>query len=142
MFDSDANTVTDVVSSEVHRKLSGVSGPIKIVEIRDAEGNPTGGGATCSPERPQHDRDPFAYPQGFIINWQNGVAGVDRDQWNGATVEDVLTVVKERLKFYQDSKFACEQNRQVITNIDVALAALRRRTAERKQRGVLGTHEV
>jgi hypothetical protein len=94
----------------------------------DAAGNPAGG---CS------------WGTGFAISWQNGPLerGPDRRQPNGAFVEDLIEVVLNRLAFYQNSPFACEQNRRAMHSLEGALAALSARTVEREARGVEGTHQ-
>ena len=61
---------------------------------------------------------------------------------DGIFNEDLLLIVKKRLEKFQEGKFACESNVEAIKAIDEALAALRRRTNDRKERNVLGTYEV
>lgn len=95
----------------------------------DADGNPTGG---C------------VGGQGFGICWQDGPLGRDGDRVkpNGAFVEDVLEACKQRLDYFQGSKFACFENSLAIHHIELALGALDDRTRDREERKVEGTHEV
>lgn len=93
--------------------------------IKSKDGSPAGG---------------FTHAIGIAVNWQNGPVVSENGQ-NGAFVEDVLTVAKKRLEFFQDSKFNCIYNKVAIDNINTALAALDDRTTNRKARGVEGTYK-
>lgn len=61
---------------------------------------------------------------------------------NGAMNEDLLNMVLCRLKHFQESEFACEENLRAAECIESALSWLRIRTDKREKRGVEGTHEV
>jgi len=65
---------------------------------------------------------------GFTISWQNGPLGrgPDRAELNGAFVEDVIEAAKERLEYYQASKFVCKDNEQAIQYLELALSVLTR----------------
>lgn len=93
----------------------------------DADGNPAGG---CS------------FGPGFTISWQNGPPGrgEDRKEPNGAFVENIIIAVLDRMKFYQDSKFACERNENTIYYLIKALESQQSRTQDREERKVEGTH--
>ena len=93
----------------------------------DENSNPAGG-VTCG--------------KGFTISWQNGPLGRgnDRKEPNGAFVETIIAAAKDRIEFYQKSKFNCEMNARAILHLEAALAILRERTADREVRGVEGTH--
>lgn len=95
----------------------------------DKDGNPAGGVASGT---------------GFCISWQNGPLGrgKDRKEPNGAFVEDIIKVVIERLEFYQESQFACEQNQKALGPLHAALTCLNNRTQDREQRGVEGLHKI
>lgn len=97
------------------------------VENTTFDGNPTGGTVRGT---------------GLSIDWQNGPLGRgdDRKEPNGAFVETVIEAVKQRIEFYQDSKFRCDENAEAISHLDAALAALDRRTQVREEREVEGTH--
>lgn len=96
--------------------------------LLDAGGNPAGG----------EYRD-----IGLDVVWQNGPLGrpPDRKPKNGAFVEDVLRAAICRLKFYQSTKFNCRENSIALTHVETALLWLGKRTADREERGVEGTHE-
>ena len=96
----------------------------------DENGNPAGGAVTGT---------------GIIIDWQNGPLGrgADRKEPNGAFVEDVLRAVIGRIEFYQTAsnrKFACRENAIALTHLETALLWLEKRTADREEREVEGTH--
>lgn len=95
----------------------------------DENGNPAGGNT---------------YGNGFAIGWQNGPLnrGADRLEPNGAFVEDIIAAAKDRLEYYQRSKFRSEFNQKAIEALGVALINLQSRTADREAREVEGTHEV
>lgn len=115
----------------------------------DTAGNPSGGSS---------------FGNGFAISWQNGplgrhVPGMDgccvqgrprkgpgckpectRKAPNGAFVEDVIAAAKDRIEYYQDSRFASAANAEAINHLEKALAVLHARTADREKRSVEGTH--
>lgn len=94
----------------------------------DANGNPAGGVATS---------------RGMTISWQNGPLGrsSDRREPNGAFVEDVIFAAAERIRFYQSTKFACNENAEALQYLESAMDALQSRTANREARQVEGTHQ-
>lgn len=95
----------------------------------DENGNPAGG---CT------------FGNGFAISWQNGPLGrgEERKEPNGAFVEDIIASAKDRIEFYQRSKFNCMENAEAIFHLEKAIEHLRSRTAKRESRGVEGTHTV
>lgn len=94
----------------------------------DKDGNPAGG---------------VSFGSGFTISWQNGPLGRgnDRKEPNGAFVETVIEAVKERLTFYQTTKFNCDENYMAIQYLEKALESLQSRTKRRENDGVEGTHK-
>lgn len=96
----------------------------------DANGNPAGG-STVS--------------MGMSIIWQRGplrtAEGEERAP-NGCFVETVIAAAAGRLEYYQNSKFACDENAEALDHLSKALEALERRTAARLARKVEGTHQV
>lgn len=83
---------------------------------------------------------------GFTIAWQNGPLGRadgpgGRRQPNGAFVETIIAAAKDRLEYYQSSRFNCEENAEAIRHLALALAILNDRTARREAAGTEGTHE-
>jgi len=97
--------------------------------ISDIDGNPAGG---------------MFEGTGLSIEWQNGPLGrgADRKDPNGAFVETVIFAAKQRLEFYQMSKFNCRENAIAITKLDEALMWLNKRTADREVRQVEGEHKA
>lgn len=95
----------------------------------DGDGSPDGG---------------YTIGQGLVINWQKGPLSVDgyRKEPNGSFVETVIAAAIDRLKFYQDSRFKCDYNRDAIVLLERALESLAARTADREARGVEGTHKI
>lgn len=87
---------------------------------------------------------------GIKIEWQNGPLGRDgsehpRQQPNGAFVETMISATKQRIEFYQtadNGKFKCRENAMAITKLDEALLWLNKRTQDREERKVEGTHTV
>ncbi len=96
--------------------------------FNDDNGNPAGG---------------YASSVGLIIQWQEGPLGRgdDRQEPNGAFVETVIRAALQRLEYYQDSGFACDENAEAASNLRVALECLSDRTRRREEEDVEGTHE-
>jgi len=93
----------------------------------DGQGNPTGGNTWHTQAKME-------------INWQNGIVGDDGQ--NGAFVEDVLEVARQRLQFFQASKFRCRENAIALTKIEEALQWLDWRTRQRVIADVENSYEV
>ena len=93
----------------------------------DESGNPAGGVASGT---------------GFAISWQNGPLGrgEDRREPNGAFVETIIKAAMQRIEFYQGTRFKCEENREAIYHLDMALAELSSRTSRRESQNTEGTH--
>jgi hypothetical protein len=100
---------------------------ITVINEEDHAGNPDGG---------------HVQGIGLEIRWQKGPLGrgTDRAEPNGAFVETVLEAARQRIVFYNGSKFRCRENSLAITHIEEALHWLKARTEEREARGVEGTH--
>ncbi len=101
----------------------------KAENYNDVKGIPTGG---------------VANGVGIQIAWQNGPLGRDehREIPNGAFVETVIDIARQRIQYYQDSKFKCRENAIAITKLEEALMWLNKRTQDRETRKVEGTHTV
>lgn len=84
----------------------------------------------------------FAKGVGIEIKWQEGPLGrgEDRKEPNGAFVETVIDIARQRIQYYQDSKFKCRENAIAITKLEEALLWLNQRTQDREKRQVEGTH--
>jgi len=102
--------------------------PIHSEHWLDSDGRPQGG---------------ITQARGLLISWQNGPLGRgdERREPNGAFVETVIAAVLDRIGFYNDAGFACDENEEAIDHLNMALDALNRRTARREAAGVEGTHE-
>ena len=120
--------------------VKGLAGELTGHNNTDGDGNPVGG---------------TAMGRGFVVEWQNGPLGRgdERQEPNGAFVEDVIQTAIIRLKFYQGEpvdpvnpypestgKYKCRENALAITHLQEALHWLEARTKEREQRKVEGTH--
>lgn len=98
--------------------------------LTDTNGNPTGGAT---------------FGTGFAIHWQHGPLGrgEERQPPNGAFVEDIIDAACDRIEFYQTAsggRFACDENVEALAHLQLALAALDKRTRSREARQVEGTH--
>jgi hypothetical protein len=93
----------------------------------DEKGNPAGG---------------VSVGVGFTIQWQDGPIG--QYGRNGAMLEEVLDAVIDRLRWLNeaaDGKFRSRLNSLAITDLESAQNWLYRRTLERMDRDVEGTHQ-
>jgi hypothetical protein len=100
----------------------------------DEVGNPTGGTTVLAvPSADAHGYDAIE------IHWQDGIVG-DNGQ-TGAFVEDVLEAARQRLLFFNSTKFRCRENSIAITKIEEALQWLDWRTRQRLQQDVENTYE-
>ena len=61
---------------------------------------------------------------------------------NGVTQEALLAIVIDRLRCFQSGPYACAANAEALRWTEGALDALKKRTLERMNRGVEGTHTV
>ena len=106
--------------------LSPHAKPVVSQHWKDDDGNPAGG---------------TTHGLGFSMRWQEGPID-DENPRNGAFLEEVIEGCLGRLRFLNDGKFACRENSLAITALEDAQNQLNRRTWNRMQRGVEGTHEV
>lgn len=87
------------------------------------------------------DLDP-ATPAGEFghIQFQKGpvaaIGGV-----NGCFMEDLLSIVLDRLEGFQSGEYACRENALALTKVQEALHWLNHRTRDRVKRGVEGKFE-
>lgn len=80
---------------------------------------------------------------GLKIEWQNGrQEDGTRIEPNGAFVETVIAAAVKRIEFYQNSKFKCRDNAIALTHLETALLWLNKRTQDREERKVEGTHTI
>jgi len=78
----------------------------------------------------------------MTISWQNGPLGRGeaRREPNGAFVETVISAALDRLEWYQQTGFACEENATAISCLSSALSCLNQRTTRREAASIEGTH--
>jgi len=114
---------------------------IKSEHWNDVNGNPEGG---------------TTFGNGFAIGWQHGplgrhaegcepgkpcVKGCTRVAPNGAFVEDIIEAAADRIRYYQNSRFASLYNADALFCLNEALRHLDQRTKDRETRAVEGTHK-
>lgn len=100
----------------------------------DKDGNPTGG------ETWLEIRSTDDLVAAMHIFWQDGIVG-DNGQ-TGAFIEDVLEAVRQRLQFFQTSRFRCKENAMALNKVEEALQALDWRTRKRLLANVENTYEA
>ena len=61
---------------------------------------------------------------------------------NGCSNEDLLAIVADRLRCFQEGKFRCPENENALDHIETALVNLNARTRNREQRGVEGQNKA
>jgi len=105
------------------------------INRNDIYGNPAGGSVYL--EAPVGSEEPALY-----VRWQDGPLAADgvRTEPNGAFVETVIAAAAQRIRYYQESKFACVENDVALSHLEAALAALQARTAKRERLGIEGTN--
>lgn len=65
----------------------------------------------------------------------------DPDARHGVLDSDLLEIVRDRLKAFQDGPYATRENACALTHIEEALMWMNRRVEDRIERQVLGTME-
>jgi hypothetical protein len=81
----------------------------------------------------------------LYIRWQEGplvAPDGSRYEANGCFVETVIEAALQRMEFYQETRFACEENQEIIDHLRKAIAWCQERTARREARQVEGTSQV
>lgn len=85
-------------------------------------------------------------PEGFrhrksrdVILFQNGP--INEVGVNGITHEVLLAILIDRLEGFQAGPYACRENTLALTKLQEAQMWLQKRTRERMERGVEGSHE-
>lgn len=74
------------------------------------------------------------------VNFQKGP--IKEHGVNGCHNEDLIQIVLDRLRGFQETEYKCRENAIAITKLEEALHWLGHRTAEREARGVEGTNKV
>ena len=75
-----------------------------------------------------------------FIKFQDGA--IKESEVNGINQEDLLAIVIDRLRGFQEGRYACRENGIALGRVEEALMWLQRRTADREKRGVEGTSRV
>lgn len=75
----------------------------------------------------------------YAISFQNGPR-YEADSIHGLLDEDLLEIVRDRLKGFQSGDYACHENEMALMKIEEALMWMNHRKEDRKSRGVLGTY--
>ena len=82
-----------------------------------------------------------SYGIGFTIAWQRGAINEVGGR-NGAFLTEVLQACRDQLAYFQNSKFASEENEIALTHLDTTIELLEARRKRREAAGTLGTHKV
>lgn len=75
-----------------------------------------------------------------IIEFQKGPRK-DQTARHGILDNDLLEIVRDRLKCFQAGDYACHENACALTHIEEALMWMNRRVEDRAEREVLGTYK-
>ena len=74
-----------------------------------------------------------------LISFQRGP--IKENGVNGVQNEDLLAIVIDRLRNFQDGPYACRENAMALQKAEEALLWLDKRTADSKARNVEGTNK-
>ena len=74
-----------------------------------------------------------------VVRFQKGPRK-DPESQCGIIDTDLLEIVRDRLKSFQNGDFACRENACALTHIEEALMWMNRRVEDRIERNVLGTN--
>lgn len=81
----------------------------------------------------------LGYEEYCEIQFQNG-ARKEENSIHGVLDTDLLEIVRDRLKGFQEGQFATRENAIALTHIEEALMWMNRRVEDRIERNVLGTN--
>ena len=76
---------------------------------------------------------------GVVIIFQEGPRK-DPNSIHGVLDCDLLEIVRDRLKCFQEGEYRCRENACALTHIEEALMWMNRRVEDRAERSVLGTY--
>lgn len=65
----------------------------------------------------------------------------NQESRHGVLDTDLLEIVRDRLKCFQENGYACRENEKALEHIEEALMWLNRRVEDRIERNVIGTME-
>lgn len=74
----------------------------------------------------------------MVIQFQKGPRN-DSSSRHGVLDGDLLEIVRDRLRAFQDGPYATRENACALTHIEEALMWMNKRTEDRAERNVLGT---
>ena len=77
--------------------------------------------------------------ESVLIEFQRGPR-LEEGSRHGLLDEDLLEIVRDRLRAFQTGEFATRENACALTHIEEALMWLNKRKEDRVERGVLGTY--
>ena len=80
------------------------------------------------------DSEPLA-----VIRFQHGARKLP-DSVHGVLDTDLLEIVRDRLKGFQQGEYSCRENACALTHLEEALMWMNRRVGDRIERQVLGTN--
>lgn len=78
-------------------------------------------------------------PKEMYIEFQKGPRK-EKDSQQGVLDTDLLEIVRDRYKAFQEGPFASEYNAKALEHIEIALMYANRRVEDRIEREVLGTY--
>ena len=78
---------------------------------------------------------------GVVLVFQEGPRN-DPHSSHGLLDADLLEIVRDRLKCFQDGEYRCRENACALTHIEEALMWMNKRVEDRAERNVLGTYET
>lgn len=88
-----------------------------------------------------HARDDEEVPANLTeISFQTG-ARKDSNSVSGVLDPDLLEIVRDRLRGFQEGKFATEDNAKALEHVEKALYYMNQRVEKRIERNVLGTYK-
>lgn len=109
---------------------------LNVVVATDEKGN---GGANHRYEVISHQPNVNGVVNMAIIQFQDG-ARKEEGSTPGVLDTDLLEIVRDRYKAFQDGPFASEYNAKALEHIEIALMYANRRVEDRIERNVLGTN--
>lgn len=74
------------------------------------------------------------------VSFQRGPRN-DPEARHGVLDVDLLEIVRDRLRLFQQGEFACNENACALVHIEEALMWMNKRAEDRAERGVLGTSQ-
>lgn len=75
---------------------------------------------------------------GVVIIFQEGPRN-EKGSHPGLQDSDLLEIVRDRLRCFQEGEHSCRENACALTHIEEALMWMNKRAEDRAERGVLGT---